>query len=209
VSAGGHREEARVQVPTKNVGWWTVAMVCWWGLWGLAVTGVLMERACGRSGPDVRALAALAPGSSAEAPPLDPGETVPPGFALSGPIVCAGSGDVRIERKYIKSDGDGVSVLGSCDVTIVDSVISAKGAAIHLAGSGDVDVRKTAMSGNIGVRILGSGDVDLEGCTVVGRSNAFVLRGSGDVNAESCHVEGGTDARGSGEVVDGGGNTFR
>jgi len=193
-----------VQVPVKSVGWWTVAMVCWWGLWGLAVTGALMERACGKSGPH-----ADDPRTSAEAPPLDPGETVPPGFALSGPIVCAGSGDVRVERKYVKSDGDGVSVLGSCDVTIVDSVISAKGAAIHVAGSGDVEVRKSALNGDVGVRILGSGDVDLEGCTVVGKSNAFVLRGSGDVNAEECHVEGGTDARGSGEVVDGGGNTFR
>lgn len=74
-----------------------------------------------------------------------------------------------LNKRYIKTAGNGVEAHGNCDVVIRNSQIIADKAAIRAYGNGDVVIHNSLIQGKrFAVRASGSSDVVCNHCTIKG-----------------------------------------
>ncbi|MDF1566052.1 MAG: hypothetical protein P1V51_23665 [Deltaproteobacteria bacterium] len=125
--------------------------------------------------------------SPAESVELGGGRAVPPGLTESGPLICEGNDELRVEGLYIVGDGPGIHALDNCDLWIVGSVIDVRGVALRVDGNGDVHVQDSQL---------------------LGTDAAFVINGNGDLRVSGSVFTGRREIAGNGELHDDGNNTF-
>lgn len=104
----------------------------------------------------------------------------------SAAVVCKG-GSMTLKNRTIKAPKDGLTVKRGCSVTLVDSRIEAGRHAINLRHGSTITIR---------------------GSTIKGKKSAIRLGGSGDARVKGSTLIGRIYKKGSGKLIDEGGNTF-
>jgi hypothetical protein len=109
------------------------------------------------------------------------------GLTPADPFECNGPERHVIEAVLIQTDGNGVTLQGSCSVLIRGS---------HIAAGGN------------GIEIRGAGSVEIEGSVVEGALHAVEMHGGAQLSARATRFRGRLATKGAAIYIDGGGNLW-
>ncbi len=82
---------------------------------------------------------------------------------------CGDNDRLTVVHRYVRSEADGITLLGDCELLLSDSHVVAAGAALRIVGSGTVRLRNSTIDGGVyGVLIEADGVVSAAGSNLVG-----------------------------------------